>query len=189
MSVAGISSASYSSYNSQSNQGPFQDYWPEFKQLDKDLQAGNLSAAQTDFANLLKNAPQLASNASSQTGSPIAQAFKQLEQDLQAGNLSAAQQDFATIKQDFKSLNTQQSQASQDSESVEGHSHHHLGGDESDSSFSSLFSQLGKELQSGDLSSAQQTFSTLEQDFSSNSQQSGQTASDQASTSSVSVNV
>jgi hypothetical protein len=108
---------------------------------------------------------------------------------FQAGNLSAAQQDFATIKQDFKSLNTQQSQASQDSESVEGHSHHHLGGDESDSSFSSLFSQLGKELQSGDLSSAQQTFSTLEQDFSSNSQQSGQTASDQASTSSVSVNV
>jgi hypothetical protein len=186
MSVAGISSISYSDYASQSNPGPFQNYWPEFRQLDKDLQAGNLSAAQADFASLQKALPQLSSDASSQTASPIAEAFNQLAQDLQAGNLPAAQQDIATIKQDFKSMAAQQSQPSQDSESVEGYHHHHAGSDDSGSSFSSLFSQLGQELKSGDLTSAKSTWSTIEQDFESNDAASGQQT--EAQTSTVSVN-
>lgn len=186
MSVAGISTTSYSDYASQNNTGPFQNYWPEFRQLDKDLQAGNLSAAQADFASLQKDLPKLSFDASSQTASPIAQAFNQLEQDLQAGNLSAAQQDFATIKQDFKSLLAQQSQSSQDGASVEGHHSHHADSNDSGSSFSSLFSELGQELKSGDLTSAQSTWSTIEQDFESSGQQSGQQS--EAQTSTVSVN-
>jgi len=67
----------------------------------QDLQSGNLSAAQSDFASL-KNLGAQNSSATSQSNSPIAQAFKQLAKDLQSGNLSAAQQDFKTIQQDFQ---------------------------------------------------------------------------------------
>jgi outer membrane protein assembly factor BamD (BamD/ComL family) len=91
----------------------------------------------------------------------MAQAFAQLSKDLQSGNLSAAQQDFATIQQDMQANAVQSG----------GHRHHHRGGMEgSQNGISSLFSQLGQALQSGDLSTAQQVFSSLQQDF----QQAGQ---------------
>jgi outer membrane protein assembly factor BamD (BamD/ComL family) len=91
----------------------------------------------------------------------MAQAFAQLSKDLQSGNLSAAQQDFATIQQDMQSNAVQSG----------GHRHHHHGGGEN--AISSLFGQLGQALQSGDLSTAQQVFSTMQQDF----QQAGQSTS------------
>ena len=95
--------------------------------------------------------------------SQMRQEFAQLGQDLQSGNLSAAQQDFAAIQQ-------VQANAVQSG----GHHHHHRGGGEGgQNGISSLFSQLGQALQSGDLSTAQQVFSTLQQDF----QQAGQSTS------------
>lgn len=82
----------------------------EFEHLGKDLQTGNLAAAQTDFASLKQMDPQVAPAASTE-GNPIAQAFGQLSQDLQSGNLSAAQQDFVALQQDFQNLaGTRQSQ-------------------------------------------------------------------------------
>jgi len=124
----------------------------EFQQLGQDLQSGNVSAAQSDFATLEKALPQTSSTSTSQSSSPIAQAFNQLSQDLQAGNLTAAQNDYSTIQQDF------QSQASQ----VHSHHHHHSGGSQQ-SQASQLFAQLGQDLQSGNLTSAQSDFSSLQQ--------------------------
>jgi len=161
MSVSGISSSTL--YDTESIQNNFQRAQQEFQQLGQDLQSGNLSAAQSDFATLQNLLPQ-ASSTSSQSSSPIAQAFSQLAKDLQSGNLSAAQQDFTTIQQDF------QNQASQaQSQTTQRHHHHHGGGESSE--LSQLFDQLGTALQSGNLSAAQQAFSTLQQQF----QQSAQT--------------
>src|SRR5208337_2215881 len=141
MSVSGISS---SLYNTQSVQNNFQQFQQTFQQLGKDLQSGNLSAAQSDFATLQKLSPQSGSTSSSQSDNPVAQAFSQLSTDLQSGNLSAAQQDYTTIQQ------AMQSQATQ------GHHHHHHGGGSSEASeISQLLDQLGTALQSGDLSTAQ----------------------------------
>jgi uncharacterized membrane protein YccC len=162
MSVSGISSSSFADYGTQSVQNQMQQFRQEFQQLGQDLQSGNLSAAQSDFATLEKNAPQSSSASSAQSSNPIAQAFNQLSQDLQSGNLSGAQQDYATIQQDFQSR-----------AAVHGH-HHHGGGGGSggseESEISQLLSELGQSLQSGNLSTAQQTYSTLMQDI----QQSGQ---------------
>jgi len=156
MSVSGISSSSL--YDTQSVQNSAQQFRQEFQQLGQDLQAGNLSAAQSDFTTL-QNLSAQNSSATSQSNSPIAQAFSQLAKDLQSGNLSAAQQDFATIQQDF------QNQAAQNqTQSTQGHHHHHHGGGGS-SEISQLLSQLGTALQSGDLSTAQQAYSSLVQQF------------------------
>jgi len=135
-----------------------QQFQQEFQQLGNDLTSGNLSAAQSDFATLQKDMPQTGSSASTaQSSNPIAQAFNQLAQDLQAGNLSAAQQDYSTLQQDF------QNQASR------AHHHHHRSGGGRENQFAQLFEQLGQDLQSGNLSSAQSDFSAMQQLLQSNS--------------------
>ncbi|MGC1785730.1 MAG: hypothetical protein WA718_03245, partial [Terriglobales bacterium] len=69
-------------------------------------------------------------------------------------------QDFSTIQQDFQNA---QSQAPAQGG---GHHHHHaFSGQSSTSPLAQLFSQLGQALQTGNLSSAQQAYSTLQQDF------------------------
>jgi outer membrane protein assembly factor BamD (BamD/ComL family) len=86
----------------------------------------------------------------------FAEAFNQLSQDLQSGNLSAAQQDYSTIQQDFQSMASQ----------MKSH-HHHASGTNAngnqESEVSQLMDQLGQDLQSGNVSSAQSTFSSLQQ--------------------------
>jgi hypothetical protein len=182
MSVAGISSSNLFNIN-DSRRSVESEMQQEFAQLGQDLQSGNLSAAQSDFATLTQLGPQSTSSSSSSSSNsaasnnPMAQAFAQLSKDLQSGNLSAAQQDFATIQQDMQSNAVQSG----------GHHHHHRGGGEGgQSAISSLFSQLGQALQSGDLSTAQQVYSTLQQNF----QQAGQSTSGSAEVqpSAVSVN-
>lgn len=142
----------------------------EFQQLGQDLQSGNISAAQSDFATLTQLDPTLSSTSSasstasttsatsSQTSNPIAQAFSQLAQDLQSGNLQAAQQDYSTIQQDMQSAMA-----------VHGHHHHHHSersqNSSQENSIEQLFSQLGQDLQSGNLTQAQQDFSSLQQQF------------------------
>lgn len=179
MSVSGISSSSFVDYSTQNVQNKWQQIQQEFQQLGQDLQSGNLSAAQADFATLQKLDPQANSTSSSQSTNPIAQEFNQLEQDLQSGNTQAAQQDYTKIQQDF------QSQAAQTH-----HHHHHGGGGSGSSGISQLLDQLGQELQSGDLSAAQQSYSTLQQDFQQFSQSKGVSSaqgSSQSSSTGVSV--
>ncbi|MFZ0796495.1 MAG: hypothetical protein WCA13_19145 [Terriglobales bacterium] len=179
MSVSGISSTSL--YNNQSVENNFQQFQQVFQQLGKDLQSGNLSAAQAAFATLQQLQPQsnATSSASSHSNNPIAQAFSQLSTDLQSGNLSAAQQDYTTIEQAF------QTQAAQ-SQATGGHHHHHGGSSNGASEISQLLDQLGTALQSGDLSTAQSTLTTLQQDFQQLTQSTGQTSS-QSGSNSVSV--
>ena len=158
MSVAGISSSNLYNDSMQSIQSKQQDRKQEFAQLGKDLQSGNLSAAQADFATLQQMTPPSSASgvsASAVSTSPVATAFAQLATDLKSGNLPAAQQDYSTIQQDMQSS------------AVQGfHHHHHRGAasqesQSSQSSQSSLFQELGQALQSGDLSTAQQVYSTL----------------------------
>ena len=157
MSVAGIFSSSLSAYNTQSIQSRMQQFQQEFQQLGQDLQSGNLSAAQSDFATLRQSGPQANSTASAQSTDPIVQAFNKLSQDLQSGNTTAAQQDYATIQQDFQ--NQGQSQG------AHFHHHHHHGDGSQQNSISQMFQQLGQDLQSGQLSAAQQAYGSLQQDL------------------------
>jgi len=184
MSVSGIFSSSL--IDTQSVQSQMQQVQQEFQQLGKDLQSGNLSAAQADFVTLQQSGPQTISTSSSQSSNPIAQAFNQLGKDLQSGNVSAAQQDYATIQKDF------QSQASSSQATAGHHHHHHASGGSGGSGgneISQLMGTLGQSLQSGNLTSAQQAYSTLQQEFQQFAQNSGQTqASLQSASPSVSLN-
>jgi len=170
MSVSGISSSNLFNYSTQNVESKMKQAQQEFQQLGQDLQSGNLSAAQSDFATLQQLAPQNNSSSSPQSNNPVAQAFNQLSQDLQAGNLSGAQQDYSTIQQDFQNKAGQK----------RGH-HHHGGGGSGEGAVSQLFNQLGQALQSGDLTSAQSVFSSLQQELQQLSQTGGQSSTQSSS--------
>lgn len=164
MSISGLATtALYNAYEStqaaSNGQGSIQG---EFQQLGQDLQSGNLTQAQQDFATLTQDFAAVGQNnntpnsANAQNNNPIAQAFSALGQDLQNGDLAAAQQDFATIQQDV-----QQQGASQ----THHHHHHGGGGGQEQSQINQAFSALSQSLQSGDLSGAQSAFTTLQQDL------------------------
>ena len=138
MSLSAISSALGSNNVQTTIQSRMQQLQTEFQQLGQDLQSGNISAAQSDFATLQQYAPQASS--SSQSSNPIAQAFNQLSTDLQAGNTTAAQQDYANIQQDFQNQGTQSQSAHFH------HHHHHHGGESQQNGVSQLFQQLGQDL-------------------------------------------
>jgi hypothetical protein len=183
MSVSGISSSNLFDYVTQSVQTRKQQFQQEVQQLGQDLQSGNLSAAQADFATLQQLGPKTSSTSSTssaQSSNPIAQAFNQLAQDLKSGNVAAAQQDFSTIQKDV------QNQAGQ----MHNHHHHHLSGSASSgtSAIDQLLTQLGQSLQAGNLSAAQQAYSTLLEDFQQFSQTNGLSpASSPSSSNSLSV--
>ena len=135
-----------------------QQFEQEFQQLGQDLQSGNLTGATADLGALSKLAPQNSSGGSSaspSSSSPIGQAFNQLSQDLQSGNLTAAQQDYSSIQTDIQNRVS----------SERGGHHHHGGGGTEASSLSQAFQALGTALQSGNLTSAQQAYTTLQQDL------------------------
>ena len=205
MSVSGLSSSNFfAAYNPASQHSKFQQIRQDFQQLGQDLRSGNLSQAQSDFSALQTLLPGQQQGATGTTGAtqnttstqsgsspssnPISQAVAQLGADLQAGHLSAAQSDFATLQQDLQ----QQGGVS----THRFHHHHHGGpileGQSGQNSPATLFGELGQELQSGNLTAAQQTYSTLQQDFlqfiGGNGSSSGTTASS-STASSASLNV
>ena len=161
-----VSQTTEATQAAQNTGGNFQQIQDEFQQLGQDLQAGNLSQAQQDYATLSQNFQ----NAQSQTAqpqtaqtqnnsNPLAQAFNALAQDLQNGNLAGAQQDFANIQQDAQ-------QQQQDAGPVR-HYHRHGGGGggQQQNGIAQAFSSLAQALQSNNLSGAQSAFATLQQDL------------------------
>jgi hypothetical protein len=105
MSISGILSSGFLQRQLGAPSTPRQQ---SIEQLSKDLQSGNLSAAQSDFATLQKafSQPATSSNSTSaaSTSNLVAQAVNQLASDLKSGNLSAAQKDFSALQQDVKNL-------------------------------------------------------------------------------------
>jgi outer membrane protein assembly factor BamD (BamD/ComL family) len=159
----------YVSQGTQNNQNQFQQIQSDFNQLGQDLQAGNLTQAQQDFATLQQALPggQGQTQQTQQTtASPITQEFTALSQALQSGDLQGAQTAFATLQQDI--------QQEQGSGQVQHHHHHHGGGGSQGASsansqqgnpIATAFSALSQALQSGDLAGAQSAFATLQQDL------------------------
>jgi hypothetical protein len=160
MSVVGIAGSSIFQHlinPSSSSQSNGQNFQTEFQQLGQDLSSGNLSQATADFQALGLNLSTTSTTSTSQ--SPLTTAMQQLAGDLQSGNLTGAQQAYSTVKQDLQ----------QPSSAGAHHFHHHHSGSSQNSQqqnpIDQLFAQLGQDLQSGNLSSAQTAYSSLQQDF------------------------
>ena len=108
------------------------------------------------------------------SGSPIAQLLAQFSQSSPTGNAPATQQDFSAPQ----SVPSQTTQA-------QPHHHHHGGGG-GNNALSQLFEQLGQDLQTGNLSEAQQASGALALDLPQTSQASG-TLAEQSSANGISA--
>lgn len=190
MSVSGISSSIFCAPCTPTGaQNNFREIQRDFQEIGQDLQSGNLSQAQSAFSALTQLLPSqfqptTSTNGTTPSGSqsnPIQQALQQLGSDLQSGNLSAAQSDYGTLRQDVQSAL-----------SAHHFHHHHMHGDQNESSQdspASLLNELGQALQSGNLTTAQQTYATLQQEFSQYPGASSSSAATAAPTSSLNVSV
>jgi outer membrane protein assembly factor BamD (BamD/ComL family) len=162
-----LGTAALESLFSRSTHNSTDKFKQTFQQLGQDLQSGNIQQAETDLATLQPNfnpnqptststsSTTSGSSTSSTTGSTsgtVSQAFNQLSQDLQSGNLTAAQSDYSTLQQDLQSSRQQ---------SRHMHAHMHHGGSEAQQELT----QLGQALQSGNLTAAQQAYTTLQSDL------------------------
>jgi hypothetical protein len=164
MSFSGVSSSDpLRTSVAQGAQDKFQQIQTQFQKIGQDLQSGNLTQAQADYVTLSQQLPS-SQQAGNSTGagptSTLAKAFQTLGQDLQAGNLAASQADFATIQQDAQQQNSGQSRGC--------HHHHHGGGgsiQQTNGTLQQDLTSLGKALQSGNLSSAQQAYATFQTDL------------------------
>jgi hypothetical protein len=151
MSISGILSSSFLQKQLGAPSTPYQQ---SIEQLSKDLQSGNLSAAQSDFSSLRKAFAQPATKTATSTASisnVVAQAFNQLATDLKSGNLSAAQKDFSLLQQDLENLGGPSSTGS-------FRHHHSLRAKIGDSTNPS---SLLQNLTSGNLFAAQQAYAML----------------------------
>lgn len=192
MGVLGILGSSFLAGGiSRGTQNKFQQIQQGFQQLGQDLQSGNLSQAQNDFSTLERLLPsQLQTSATNVhagalASSSLAQSLKHLGQDLSSGNLSAAQSDFATLQQDIQQKGTSAAHLHDRRHGV-GFS---FGGLNQQNSISSLFETLGQDLQTRNLAAAQQTYSTLQQDFQEFSGASTSTGSGGATSGTTGLNV
>ena len=104
MSVSGISSSSFFDPTSKPVQNKAPQIQQDFLQLGKDLQSGNLSSAQQDYATIQKdfntNAPQPHRHPHSHGDTTINQLLAELGQSLQTGNLPTAQQAYSALQQE-----------------------------------------------------------------------------------------
>lgn len=175
MSLAGIFSSSLFNYltpqsQAQTSQSSKQQFQQEFQQLGQALQSGNLSSAQADFTTLQQQfgsstsstqSTSTTSASSSQSSSTFTQELNQLAQALQSGNLTAAQQDYSAVQQDAQN------------QTQKAHHHHHdrdrsgsgSGNGNSQNLFAQSLDQVGQALQAGNLSAAQQAYSSFQQEF------------------------
>jgi outer membrane protein assembly factor BamD (BamD/ComL family) len=92
----------------------------------------------------------------------IRSAFQQLGTDLQSGNLSQAQQDFSSLAQDFQGAGANASTAATTAAAANSSTTSATAA----STVSQAFSQLGQDLQTGNLAAAQQDFTSLQTDLS-----------------------
>jgi hypothetical protein len=127
----------------------------DFQELSQDLQSGNLTQAQQDFATLSQNIP-----ANQSPSNPMVQDLNAIGKDLKAGDLSAAQKDFATLQQDIKQAWAQGSSAQ-----LYGQSSPHTTSLLGSGTVSKDLEALTQAVQGGSISSAQQAYSSLQADF------------------------
>jgi hypothetical protein len=105
MSVSGVSSSS--GVSPTDLQSKFKQVKADFKALSDALNSGDVSSAQSAYAQLQKDLPQKAQSADSSTSGDTP--MSALGKALQSGDLAGAQQAFATLQQ-------------------ARHGHHHHGG-------------------------------------------------------------
>ncbi len=181
MSVTGIAAnllfQTFAANTAKKSQGSFGQIHSEVQQLGQDLQAGNLTQAQQDFAALAKNFPSATATSQPQTpatntnvsattsvaNSSPSQAFSAVGQALQSGNLSAAQAAFATLQQDLS--------PSSNGRMHLHHQHHAGAGSEGDSQtgasnpIAQALSTLLQDVQSGNFSAAQSAYATMQHEM------------------------
>src|SRR5258707_12436105 len=118
MRIFGIASTILGQISSATTPNPHKQQVKQgFQLLGQDLQSGNLSQAQSDFASLQQLLPGgqqsslLTPVSSAQSSNPLATALSQLSQHLKSRHVTPAQSDVPTVPQDLQRAGPQRGAA------------------------------------------------------------------------------
>jgi hypothetical protein len=135
------------------------------RQLNTDIQAGNLTAAQQDYATLSQSGPLANKNSTN----PMVQDLQAVGTALQSGDLQGAQTAFSTFQSAAQSQVGQTAGAGTVHNSHHEGGRHHIGGGDSNTQqtdpLGSAFTLLEQALQSNNLAGAQSAFATIQADL------------------------
>ncbi len=182
MSISALSSSLIADV-SQQRQNPFQEIKQDFQQLASALQSGDLSGAQSAYSNIQQllgaNSGSSSNTTSSNTASPNTSAsgsstlqtdFAALGQALQSGDLSTAQSAFSQLQSDVQAARQSRfdnAQTSSQGPAAQGQEDQYVSSaSQGQNPFQEAwhdYSQIGKDLQAGDLADAQTAYSNLQQ--------------------------
>ena len=160
MSVAGIFSSSLMNYlapgvqsKTQAAQSSTSQFQQEFQQLGQDLQSGNLSSAQADFQGLQGRLALKPRALLRRAEVPL------LRSSINSPRISSTKTEIPQLR----SRTTPQFSRLAKRKTADGHHHHHHGGG-SENAVSQSLDQIGQALQAGNLSAAQQAYSSLQRE-------------------------
>jgi DNA-binding FadR family transcriptional regulator len=171
MSISALSSNLIADL-SQQWQNPFHEIKQDFQQLASALQSGDLSGAQSAYANIEQvlgaNSGSSTATTSSSGSSTLQNDFAALGQALQSGDLSTAQSAFSQLQSDVQA--SRQSSGAQfaapTQTRAQGNDQYVSSGSQGQNPIEEAlqdYTQLAGDLQSGNLTGAQSAYSNLQQ--------------------------
>ncbi len=170
MSISGLSSTLITDLAPQQRQNPFQQIKQDFEQLARALQSGDLTGAQSAYSNIqqiLQANPGASSSSTNSTGSNTLQTdFAALGQALQSGNVNTAQNAFDNLQSDFQASRTAPAATGAGAPAqapIEQQDQYVSSGQNPIQQALEDYTQLGSDLQSGNLGGAQSDYSNLNQ--------------------------
>jgi outer membrane protein assembly factor BamD (BamD/ComL family) len=170
MSISGLSSTLITDLAPQQRQNPFQQIKQDFEQLARALQSGDLTGAQSAYSNIqqiLQANPGASSSSTNSTGSNTLQTdFAAIGQALQSGNVNTAQNAFDNLQSDFQASRTAPAATGAGAPAqapIEQQDQYVSSGQNPIQQALEDYTQLGSDLQSGNLGGAQSDYSNLNQ--------------------------
>jgi hypothetical protein len=170
MSISSLSSTLITDLAPEQRQNPFQQVKQDFEQLASALQSGDLTGAQSAYSNIqqiLQANPGASSSSSSSTGSNTLQTdFAALGQALQSGNVNTAQNAFDNLQSDFQASRATPAATGAGAPAqapIEQQDQYVSSGQNPIQQALEDYTQLGSDLQSGNLSGAQSDYANLNQ--------------------------
>lgn len=164
MSISALSTNLITDLSQQQRQNPFQQIKQDFQQLASALQSGDLQGAQSAYSNIQQVLGSGANSSGSGGSNALQNDFATLGQALQSGDLTQAQSAFSQLQSDvqtgrqYGSAGAGAAAQAQDQYVSSAYAQRNA-----ERTAEQDYTQIGKDLQAGDLTNAQSAYSNLEQ--------------------------
>ncbi len=162
MSISALSTNLIADLSQQQRQNPFQQIKQDFQQLASALQSGDLQGAQSAYSNIQQVLGSNANSSGSGGSNTLQNDFATLGQALQSGDLTQAQSAFSQLQSDFQAgRQSGRAGAGAAAQAQDQYVSSASQAQNAEQTAQQDYTQIGQDLQAGDLTNAQSAYSNL----------------------------